>query len=93
MTLHDCNVNGIASRQQTTMLSDLGGTQDVSFLDRHHFVNDFQDSLKRRSNDFALIDSRIAVQYFLQHLGVRNQTLTRCDQALQYKLCLCLMRM
>jgi hypothetical protein len=54
-----------------------------SFLDRQHFVDYFQRNLKRRPDGFTPVHRGVAVEDLLQHFGVRDQTLPRCNQTLQ----------
>ena len=63
--LHHRNVHGVAGRQQRTSLGDLPGTQDLSFLDGEHFIDDAQRNLERWSNGLPLFNRRIPVENLL----------------------------
>ena len=83
VALHNRNVHCVAGRHQRSMLGDLPSAQNLHFLDGDHFVDDVQRNLERRSNGFALFDSRIPMENLLQHRGISDQPLPCCNQALQ----------
>jgi len=67
------------------MLGDLAGTQNLRFPDGDHFIDDIQRIQRnlQGTDGFASFNSRITMENLLQHFGVGDQTLPRCNQALQ----------
>lgn len=89
VAFHDCNVHGIAGRQQRTVLSDFPGTKDIGSFDGKHFIDNVQRDLERWSNGVPPVNSRITMENLLQDFRVSDQPLPRRNQALQQQLRLC----
>jgi len=88
VALHDSNMEGVAGRHQRAILGDLPGTQNLRLPDGDHFVDDIQRNLQGWSDRFSFFNSRITMENLLQHFSVGNETLPRCNQALQDDLCI-----
>src|ERR1039457_4495956 len=86
-------MDGIAGRQHSAILDNLGGAYDLCLFDGDHFVDDIQGHLKCRSDGLSPINSRVPMENFLQHFDVGDETLPGCNQPLQDHLCVCLVGM
>lgn len=74
-------------------MSYLAGSQDVRLLDCEDIVDDVQQELERGADCFPLADGDVSMKDLLQDFGVGHKALSRCNQALQEKLGLALVRM
>jgi len=62
-------------------------------IDREHFVNQTEECVESRLDGVAPFQGHVAVQDFLQNLGIRDQTLVIGDTALENLLSVALVRM
>ncbi len=92
MSLHNGDMHAVARRQQSVALHDLSGAKDIRLLDRKNVVHDIQDELEGRPDRFSSVDRSVPMDNLLQHFCVNHKTLSRCNQALQEKLRLGLVR-
>jgi hypothetical protein len=79
MALHDSHMKGIARGQGA-------GTREHGFGSLHirrfygvDLVNDTDDGIERWLDGVAPVDRRVAVEYLLQHLGVRYEPFVPCN--------------
>ena len=92
MSLHNGDMHAVARRQQSAALHDLAGAKDIRLLDRENVVHDIQYKLEGRPDRFCSVDRSVPMDNLLQHLGISHKPLSRCNQALQEKLRLGLVR-
>lgn len=93
MALHNRDVNRVARRQKSAVLSNLTGSQYVCSLDSENVVNDIQDYLKRRPDSFSPVDRCVPMKGLLQHFRVCDQPLSSGNKPFQQHLRFCLVRM
>ena len=75
MPLQYRDVEGVAGGQTNRMLKNLASAQDVTLFDGQDVVDDLQHSLQCWLDRIETLERSVAVQDFLQHLGVGNQSL------------------
>ena len=75
MSLHYSCVERITRRQTSAAQDDLLGTFCSHLIYRQDLIDDAEQRIKRRLNGIAAIDGRISVQYLLEDLRVRHQSL------------------
>ena len=90
IALHHREMQRIACGQLAVREQDCLAALDRREIDRKHLVDDAEDRLERRLYRVAPVDGRVAMQDFLQHLGIRDQLLAlahqRFEQALRVRL-------
>jgi len=86
MPLHHRDVHAVASGQQSPILNNLPGPQNIILLYREDIIHNVQKQLECRPNGFPLAYGGIPMQDLLKHFGVGYETLSRRDQAFQEKL-------
>ncbi len=93
MDLHDGEVYRISRRQRFLTQHDLLGSFDCSLIHCKYFIDNSQQSIKRRLNSIRPLDRSITVKNFLQHFRVGRQPLLAAHQFLQPTLGIGFMRM
>src|SRR6266849_10059551 len=86
-------MNRIASRQLPISQDNPLRTFDNCLTDSQHLIDDAEQGIKRRLDSIAAVDCDVAVQYLLQHFGVRNQTLALADNLFEQPQRIALVRM
>ena len=72
--LHNCQMDSIAGGEATIAENDLLGALKSVSVDRQDFVHGLQDRVVSRLDVMVAIEGRIAMEDFLQHLGIGDQT-------------------
>jgi hypothetical protein len=91
MLFHNGEVYGIAGGKMTVSLHNLLGPLHRCPIVRQHLINDAEQRIECRLDGVGPVDSGIAVQDFLQHLGIRYQPLALAHQFLKQSLGIALM--
>src|SRR6266480_3178058 len=79
MVFHDGDMHRIARRQLPIPQDNLFRTLRDGPINSQHLIHDAQQSVERRLDCVAAVDSGVAVQNFLENLGVRYQALALAD--------------
>ena len=79
MVFHDGEMHGIARRKLPIPQHDLFRTLGDGPIHSQHLVHNAEQSVEGRLDCVAAVNSDVAVQDFLENLGVRNQALSLAD--------------
>ena len=92
MLFHNGQVESVTRVETSIPKDNFFGTLSGGFIDVKHFIYDAEKSVERRLNGIPAIDRHVAMENFLQDLGVSDQALAVIDQFFHQPLSIALMR-
>ena len=80
MTLHYGDVDGIAGGEMPATENNFLGALDVGAIHSQYLIRHAEQGVKCGLNRIVAFDRSIAMENFLQHFGVGDQTLALAHQ-------------